>query len=293
MTRFFAFGCSFTNSKYPTWADIVARQYDHYQNWGQAGAGNSFIFYSLMECNKRNKITRDDVVMIMWSSIGREDRYVGGEWLTPGSIYNQTDYDETFVNKFTDPTGYLMRDAAHLAGAKAVLDAIGCQYYFFSIVPFNVPDDNVFKIFSTDRKIERLYADEFAAVKPSVYETVFNYNWYSRVGRKELDRLQEEYEVKQGGEWPTWEKFTQQDFTGVPAHVINEINDQNEFTNRYLYRYDTHPLPAEYMEYLNTVAPDIVIDRATQAWTTNITNAIVQHQDIRKMWRPSTKPTRF
>ena len=47
--RLFTFGCSFTRSKNPTWADIVARQYDHYQNWGQAGAGNSFIFYSLME----------------------------------------------------------------------------------------------------------------------------------------------------------------------------------------------------------------------------------------------------
>lgn len=293
MTRFFAFGCSFTNSKNPTWADIVARQYSHYENWGQAGAGNSFIFYSLMECNKRNKITCNDVVMIMWSSIGREDRYVNGEWLTPGSIYNQTEYDENFVKKFTDPTGYLLRDAAHLTGAKAILDNIGCKYYFFSIVPFNVPDDNIFKIFSTDSKIEKLYNSEFDAVKPSVYETIFNYNWYSREGIRETDKLQNEYNIKRGDDWPDWEQFISQDFTGISNTIIDEINNENEFSNRYLYRYDTHPVPAEYLEYLDTVVPELDISQETRTWTTDVTNALLQHHDIRKLWRPSNKPVRF
>ena len=293
MTRFFTFGCSFTNSKNPTWADIVARQYDHYQNWGQAGAGNSFIFYSLMECNKRNTITQDDVVMIMWSSIGREDRYVDGEWLTPGSIYNQTDYDETFVNKFTDPTGYLLRDAAHLAGAKAILDNIGCKYYFFSIVPFNVPDDNIFKIFSIDNKILNVYAEEFKSVSPSVYEVIFNHNWYSRVGRKETDKLKEEYEIKRGNEWPIWDKFIVQDFTNVPRQIIDEINNKYEFTNRYLYRYDTHPLPTEYLEYLMRVAPDIIIDQDTEQWTRAVTNLILEHKELTPLWNPGRKPARF
>lgn len=293
MTRFFAFGCSFTRSKNPTWADIVARQYDHYENWAQAGAGNSFIFYSLMECNKRNKITRDDVVMIMWSSIGREDRYVDGNWLTPGSIYNQTDYDETFVKKFADPTGYLLRDSAHLAGAKSILDSIGCKYYFFSIVPFNVPDDNIFKIFSIDHKITDLYKEELCTVKPSVYETVFNCNWYSRIGIKETEKLQNEYNIKRGDEWPSWENFVAQNFTGVPANVIAEINDENEFSNRFLTRYDTHPVPAEYLEYLDAVAPELNIDQTTRTWTEEITTALIQHQDIKKLWRISNMPARF
>lgn len=293
MTRFFAFGCSFTNSIRPTWADIVARDYAHYENWGQAGAGNSFIFYSLMECHKRNTITRDDVVMIMWSSIGREDRYVNGEWLTPGSIYNQTDYDETFVKKFTDPTGYLMRDAAHLAGAKAVLDSIGCQYYFFSIVPFNVPDDNIFKIFSTDQKIEKLYSQEFASVRPSVYETIFKCDWYSRVGPKEPEKLKAEYEIKRGDQWPSWDQFTLQDFTGVPAQVIDEINIQHEFSNRYLRRYDIHPVATEYMEYLMQVAPEIEISRATQDWVLAVTDLIFAGKKLSPLWTPSDRPTRF
>jgi hypothetical protein len=293
MTRLFTFGCSFTKSKNPTWADIVSREYDHCQNWGQAGAGNSFIFSSLMECNKRNRISQDDVVMIMWSSIGREDRYVNGEWLTPGSIYNQTDYDAAFVEKFADPTGYLLRDAAYLAGAKALLDAIGCRYYFFSIVPFNVPDDNVFKIFNIDNKILNVYADEFRSVRPSVYEVVFDHNWYSRTGIKETTKLKEEYEIKRGNDWPTWDKFTMQDFAGISKSIVDEINNVHEFTNRYLYRYDTHPTPAEHLEYITRVAPDIEISKDTQDWVATVTRLLIEHKDLMPLWRPSKKPARF
>lgn len=293
MTRFFAFGCSFTRGRNPTWADIVARNYSHYENWAQPGAGNSFIFYSLIECHKRNSITRDDVVMIMWSSIGREDRYVNGEWLTPGSIYNQTEYDANFVNKFTDPTGYLLRDAAHLTAAKTILDSIGCQYYFFSTVPFNVPDDNVFRVFSVDHKIEKLYNQEFALVKPSVYEIVFNHNWYSRVGPKQNKELQEEYEIKRGLEWPTWEQFTKQNFTGVPKQIVDEINNGNEFSNRYLIRYDTHPTTKEYMEYLMTVAPEIDISSDTQDWVLAVTDAVFDQKSLTHLWKQPKKPNRF
>lgn len=293
MTRFFAFGCSFTRGLYPTWADIVARQYEHYQNWAQPGAGNSFIFYSLVECHKRNVITKDDVVMIMWSNIGREDRYVKGEWLTPGSIYNQTEYDATFVNKFADPTGYLLRDSAHLSATKQLLDNIGCSYTFFSIVPFNVPDDNVFKIFTVDHGIKKLYQQEFDCVRPSVYETVFECDWYSRPGPKRPDKLKQEYEIKRGQDWPSWEKFEKQDWSRIPTQIQNEINEQNNFRRRHMIRYDTHPTPLEYLEYLQKTAPEITIDLETQHWTKQVTDTIFDMGNIKQLWRSSPVPVRF
>jgi hypothetical protein len=291
--RLFTFGCSFTNSRWPTWADIVGREYDVYENWAQAGAGNSFIFYSLMECHKRNKLTQNDTVMIMWSSIGREDRYVRGEWITPGSIYNQTIYSEDFVTQLTDPTGYLLRDAAHLASAKSLLTSIGCPFWFFSIVPLNVPDDNIFKIFDIDNKILKVYAEEFNSVLPSVYEVVFDHNWYSRVGYRNLVRLEEEYNQLRGNAWPTWKEFTQQNFSNVSANIVDEINNIYEFSNRYLYRTDTHPLPAEHLEYLDRVASELVIDQETRNWVTDVTTAIVNHEDLKSLWKPNLKPKRF
>ena len=121
MSRLFTFGCSFTNNRWPTWADIVGRGFEYYKNWGKEGAGNSFIFYSLIECVKREQITSQDTVMIMWTNIGREDRYIRNlGWITPGSIYKQDTYDKNFVEQFADPTGYLIRDMANVAAAKPI-----------------------------------------------------------------------------------------------------------------------------------------------------------------------------
>ena len=114
MKRLFTFGCSFTNYHWPTYADILGTQFDAFFNWGRSGAGNLFIFNSLMEAHKRNKLTKDDVVCVMWSSISREDRYVGKNWLLAGSMYSQKVYDQEFVKKFSDPNGYLIRDLAQI-----------------------------------------------------------------------------------------------------------------------------------------------------------------------------------
>jgi hypothetical protein len=156
-----------------------------------------------------------------------------------------------------------------------------------------VPDDNVFKIFGIDNKILNVYADEFRSVRPSVYEVVFDHNWYSRVGIKEEAKLKEEYEIKRGDDWPTWDKFIVQDFSGIPKDIKDEINNQHEFTNRYLCRYDTHPTPAEYLEYITRVAPDIEVSTATQDWVTTVTDRLIKHQDLTKLWKPNKKPARF
>ena len=44
--RAFVFGCSFTQYYWPTWADILGREFNKFENWGQCGGGNQFIFNS-------------------------------------------------------------------------------------------------------------------------------------------------------------------------------------------------------------------------------------------------------
>jgi hypothetical protein len=70
----FTFGCSFTEYIWPTWADILGREFEYYENWGKAGGGNQYIFNSLIECHLRNQLTKDDTVIIRWTSPDREDR---------------------------------------------------------------------------------------------------------------------------------------------------------------------------------------------------------------------------
>ena len=48
MKRLFTFGCSVTEFIWPTWADILGREFDYYENWGRVGAGNLYIFNSII-----------------------------------------------------------------------------------------------------------------------------------------------------------------------------------------------------------------------------------------------------
>jgi hypothetical protein len=258
--RFFAFGCSFTKNTYPTWADIVGSGFSYYENWAKPGGGNHFIFNSLIECIKRNNINSNDTVIIMWTSIGREDRYTQKHgWVTPGSIYNQTVYDTDFIKQFADPTGYLLRDLAFIASAQMILASIGCTYYFLSTVPICLPDDNTNLTIDIDQSIANLYKDELAAIKPSVYQVIFNNNWYSRPGPVNIAEVQQEYNACKGPNWPSWEKFVLQEFTNVPAKIVAEINEQHQLTNKLTVRSDTHPTTAEHLEYLQKVLPEIPI----------------------------------
>jgi len=292
-TRFFAFGCSATSCNWPTWADILARDYDHYQNWALPGAGNSFIFYSVMEAIKRNAINKDDTVMIMWTNIGREDRYVKGTgWITPGSIYNQTIYSADFVRDYADPTGYLIRDMAHVSAVRSLLESIGCKYKFFSTVPLNVPDDNIFQVFSMDTKIVNLYREDIHSIAPSVFEVVFAFDWYSRPGVRDLAMLEQYYNTVKGDAWPTWKTFEQQDWTGVEKRVRLEIDEDHLLSKQLLSRTNTHLLPAEHLEYLDRVT-DIYIPEETRAWVNDVNTAILSGTDFKRLWKPTGKVNRF
>ena len=86
--RFYAFGDSYTKYYWPTYADIIGHNMQGlYQNWGLKGAGNHYIFNSIVECNQRDKFTSDDLVIVMWTGVTREDRYVDNHWSTAATEY--------------------------------------------------------------------------------------------------------------------------------------------------------------------------------------------------------------
>jgi hypothetical protein len=294
MNRLFTFGCSATiDHHWPTWADIVGRGFEYYENWGQGGGGNSFIFYSLIECIKRKQITSQDTVIIMWTNIGREDRYIKNRgWITPGSIYQQDTYDKNFVKQFADPTGYLIKDMATISAAKHMLESIGCRFYFLSVVPLAVYDDHFGAIFSIDNKIIKLYKEEIDFIKPSIYSVVFNNNWYSRTGFVDENELKREYNIVAGPNWPTWERFVQNDFQGVSGDITKEIESHN-FFKRLTVRTDTHPLPSEHLLYLEQILPEFVITDDTKRLVYQTTADILAQQKIARWWNNRRRPERF
>jgi hypothetical protein len=181
--RFFAFGCSFTSYYWPTWADIISKEFSESYNYGRNGAGNFFVYQSLIEAILKHKINKDDLVMIMFSNVTREDRFVKNRgWVTPGNLYFQNEYDEKFLQKYLCDHGYLMRDLNLVSGCKFSLDSIGCDYKLMSIVPFDSKQSDSGKMSNINYLLE-FYNDILTTLEPNVLDTVFDGDWNTRSPR--------------------------------------------------------------------------------------------------------------
>lgn len=129
MKRFFAFGCSFTKYEWVTWADIISHSlhlqgYQCY-NYGIGGAGNELIFKSIVAADLKHKFTEDDIIMVLWSSWSREDRYhsepvcpLGTYWTAVGNVYNQGLFDDSFVSKHVNHDNDIIKNICSIQGAK-------------------------------------------------------------------------------------------------------------------------------------------------------------------------------
>lgn len=135
--RFFAFGCSFTNYRWWSWADIIGEQFSYYQNWAQAGAGNHYIFNSIMECDQRQRLDSQDTVIVCWTNTQRDDRYSDGRgWITLGHIPDTPIYTKEFLVEYISDRGNIIRDMAYIKAIKEFLEHRRIQWYFLSMCPF-------------------------------------------------------------------------------------------------------------------------------------------------------------
>lgn len=273
-TRLFTFGCSFTKYIWPTWANILGLEFDSHENWGQVGGGNHFIFYSLVEAIERGKICSDDTVMIMWTSVGREDRFINNNWQLHGSVYNSS-LSNDYIKNYTDPTGFLLTSATVIHATKRLLDQIRCKYRFFSTVPFTLVDDSFpSKLLpfnnNTETQIYKLYKKSLDLIEPSVFELVFNKDWHSRnhvliPSAKEhaLRQLKNQYEANAGVDWPSFNDFAKNETSTVANSILNEIHTQFQFDSwRDLIntqRQDNHCTPSEHAEYLEKIGFNLTL----------------------------------
>lgn len=118
MTRLFTFGCSFTNYRWSTWADCLAPEFDYFENWGQQGSGNHFIFNSVFEANLRHQFTEGDTVIVCWTNFYREDRYFKNKWQK--LLYEDAKL-KNFVDSYVDERGCLIRDLAMMSAVYTLL----------------------------------------------------------------------------------------------------------------------------------------------------------------------------
>lgn len=165
MKRLFAFGCSFTNYRWSTWADCLAPEFDYFENWGQSGAGNEFVFNSIMECDQRNKFTADDTVIVCWTTVTREDRYVQGRWHTLGNMFTCPIYNKDYLSTHIDEHGLLIKTLAYIKAVKTLLESRNTQWRFLAM-------DNIDSL--------NIYKDVVDSILPSYRTVLFPDSWPNR-----------------------------------------------------------------------------------------------------------------
>jgi len=167
MHRLFTFGCSFTNYRWSTWADCLAPEFDYFENWGQSGAGNEFIFNSVMEADQRNTFSSEDTVVICWTTPTREDRYVQGRWHTLGNMFTCPIYNKEYLKNHVDERGLLIKTLAYIKAVKTLLESRKTHWRFLSM-------DSIDSL--------NIYQDVVDSILPSYKAVLFSRGWPNRDG---------------------------------------------------------------------------------------------------------------
>lgn len=178
--RLFTFGCSCTKYKWPTWAEIIKEEINdvEFYNFGKIGLGNVFIANRIVEANKRFKFTDTDLVMVMWTSFTREDRWFDGRWQGEGNIFNQGLYPELWVRKFADADGYLIKNYATIELVKKYLESLPSDSIMLTAWPFTLLENNIINEKMFSKKIldecHGLYNDTVKDIPVSVRTWIEN-----------------------------------------------------------------------------------------------------------------------
>lgn len=144
---------------WPTYADFLGYEFDHYENWGFPGLGNRAIAQRVAECHAKNKFTKDDVVIVQWSTHTRNDWHTfrsanfekgRGDpirntdeigWKTKGSIFNYMNreicYNDHWINTFWNEESYFMHGMNSIALVQGLLESTGCTWRMTSIGEMN------------------------------------------------------------------------------------------------------------------------------------------------------------
>lgn len=185
MTRLFTFGCSFTRYFWPTWPDAIKDNFDYHENWGLIASGNMLIHNSIVECNKRNNFTKDDTVIVMWTSVSRDDRYVNGKWTPLAAQLMNYNIDSKFLDVILDHKGCVIRDIALIASTKAYLESLGTNFYFLSMNNITAPLTKELNYYDD---VYSLYKEDIDYIRPSMFDVVYKGDWNKQPSQKIIKR---------------------------------------------------------------------------------------------------------
>ena len=238
--RFFAFGCSFTSYKWLTWADIIGRDIEFYENWAVPGAGNHFIFNSIIEADARYKFNKDDLVIIFWSTKEREDRYHNNAWLNDTNVTQEKTYGKEWFKKFAlDFRGFLIRDLAFMKAIQTILMTKECDWANFAWYEF-----------FNSAELREPFKD------PKNKESIF------QLWREQSQQVYKGNDIAEFFDDADVIKLYQDVFTNIDA--VYKWFEVSCITQRLVPDNDNHPSPAEALRFLDWIWPENTISEDTR-----------------------------
>lgn len=275
--RLFTFGCSMTKYYYPTWADILGRSWSYYENWGMAGSGNHFIFNSIFECDKKNKLTSDDTVIVMWTSLARLDTYQFDHWVSNIKRFPK-DKDlnlqtSTLVNC---PRGYEIQSYGFMYAIEQFLLNKKIKYIPTTWTNYDI-----------DTEVGNLYFDTIKNIKKiqlNIHTKKFFKGTYQS---RDLTEWESFYNKISGISWPSWEKFLSEDYTEIDDYVNKElINFRNLMNKDQKLRQsiveETHPTPTQHIDIAKQMITGFTPESETMAWIQNIEKKLNEGTEVIK-----------
>jgi hypothetical protein len=262
-----------TKYYYPTWADILGEQWDHSENWGKPGQGNVYIFNSIIECLNRNTFGDNDVIMILWSSIGRLDYYQLGHWYSKINAFSKD--KEIPINC---PEGHELTNFSLICAIHELLKLKKIKFRSMSWCQFEA--DSPGELYKdTIMEIEKFKFNPNHKFFPSYVSSTS----YLRT----FDTL---YNTLKGRDWPSLEKILDDSWEAesLAPNIKQEIhefksmvyNENKEFiiinTDS-----DTHPTPTEHLRVAQLMCPDISIDQTTIDFVENFEQSLRQNRPMK------------
>jgi hypothetical protein len=265
--RLYTFGCSMTQYRWPTWADIVGTCWNKFENWGRPGAGNQYIFNSVIECDARNNFNSDDTVLIMWSGISRIDYYQFNSWGHLHSTYpekNKLDYPVCC------PDGYEILSFAYIRAIEEFLKSKKVAFKMMAWHSYKSSSD-AYNLYShTIKNINVISFDKKQTVLKNTQADILTKQLYDRL---------------YGPDWPSLTDIQNNSYHTTPEIQI-EINEflellkKDKRLNILNNERDTHPTTLAHLKMVQNTFKNLTISDNAVKWLQDVDQKLLRGDTI-------------
>lgn len=143
--RLIVTGCSFTRYLEPTWPLFLSPHFDMTYNFAIPGAGNEYIFHSLINADEILDLNENDTVAIIWSGVTRvdhtDDDMYG--WVCKGDISHRPANQLSFFNQYFPERLLEFKSINYILHAYRYLKLKKINFVFSSL--YSLKEYNLFK----------------------------------------------------------------------------------------------------------------------------------------------------